>query len=799
MGLVSQSIKNLKSGISQQPDILRFPEQGAEQVNGWSSETQGLKKRPPTIFDKVMGAASSIGTAPLVHMINRDESEQYNIVFTGNGIRAFKLDGTEIAVTGDMSYVTTANPRDDLRMVTVADYTFVTNKTKNVANRGDIASPGFRTDMDAIVSIRGGQYGRTFSIYINGGLSATFTTPDGVNDTGGAVADQVKQTDAQFIVNKLHDDFVNRMGSGWGCDTGPGFMHIYPKNSDNIRQFVVQDGYANQLAVGCMREVQSFAKLPLEAPDGYTMQVVGDTSKSSDAFYVRYNAATKVWHETLGWNTHYGFDKNTMPHVLVRQANGTFDFHVADWADRAVGDDNTNPDPSFIGSAIHDIFFFRNRLGFISGENIIMGRTGNYFKFFPASVANTSDDDPIDVAVSHNRISILKYAVPFSEQLLLWSDQAQFILSADGTMSAKTVSLDLATEFDVSDKARPCGLGRGVYFASPRAQYSTINRYYAVQDVSDVKNAEDVTSHVPSYVENGVYSIAGSTTENYVCVLTSGAKNRIYMYKFLYLDEAIRQQSWSHWEFPEDVEILSAEPIGSTLYIMARNSQNVYMTHVNFTKETIDFVGEPYQLYIDIKKPYTIPAANFNPDSYQTSVNLRDVYGMGFAKGEVLMVDQTGLAQYFAEPVGGWANNTPVIYLDGDWSNKGVFFGRAIQFRYVFSKFLIKTMDQNGFVQTQDLGRLQLRRGWLNYVNSGSFDVDVVNANRTFTYGMTGKRLGSRDMVLGALNVATGQFRFSCCGEANSLTVVLRSNAPTPLNVVGAGWEGNFVNRAQGI
>ncbi|WPH66398.1 tail tubular protein B [Klebsiella phage VSG32] len=46
MALISQSIKNLKGGISQQPDILRFAEQGSVQINGWSSESEGLQKRP---------------------------------------------------------------------------------------------------------------------------------------------------------------------------------------------------------------------------------------------------------------------------------------------------------------------------------------------------------------------------------------------------------------------------------------------------------------------------------------------------------------------------------------------------------------------------------------------------------------------------------------------------------------------------------------------------------------------------------------------------------------------------------
>ena len=45
MSLINQDIKNLVSGISQQPPILRHPEQLEEQVNGFSSEAAGLQKR----------------------------------------------------------------------------------------------------------------------------------------------------------------------------------------------------------------------------------------------------------------------------------------------------------------------------------------------------------------------------------------------------------------------------------------------------------------------------------------------------------------------------------------------------------------------------------------------------------------------------------------------------------------------------------------------------------------------------------------------------------------------------------
>ncbi|UZT50455.1 non-contractile tail tubular protein [Enterobacter phage 04_vB_Eclo_IJM] len=126
---------------------------------------------------------------------------------------------------------------------------------------------------------------------------------------------------------------------------------------------------------------------------------------------------------------------------------GRFDFKEMEWSGRGAGDDDTNPMPSFVDSTINDVFFYRNRLGFLSGENVIMSRSAGYFAFFPKSVATLSDDDPLDVAVSHPRISILKYAVPFSEQLLLWSDEVQFVMTSSGVLTAKSIQLDVGSEF----------------------------------------------------------------------------------------------------------------------------------------------------------------------------------------------------------------------------------------------------------------------------------------------------------------------------------------------------------------
>lgn len=818
MGLVSQSTKNLKGGISQQPDILRFAEQGSEQINGWSSETEGLQKRPPTIFKKRLGDRNVLNGSPLIHLINRDENEQYYVVFTGTGIKVFDLEGKEYAVKGNMDYVKHGSPRDYLRMVTVADYTFIVNKAAVVRNRADKSTGGtFNPKRDCLIAVRGSQYGRTIKVTINGVDRVNFTLHDGAEAWQGRTISTDKVI--RYIVDQLKTgqttkgegnlpglghygvfDYVQTtpLPSTWTVQAMDGFVYVSAPSGQQIDTITTSDGYSDQLVYPVTHYAQTTTKLPLTAPDGYYVKIVGEAESTADQYYLQFDKTSKVWKESVGWNTTLGFNRSTMPHALVRQADGSFELKALDWRDRTAGDEETNPDVSLVGGSISDVFFYRNRLGFLSGENIVLSRTGKYFNLYPASVASLSDDDPIDVAVSHNRISTLKYAVPFSEELLLWSDQAQFVLTAAGVLSSKTIELNMTTEFDVSDRARPYGIGRGIYFASPRASYTGLMRYYAVQETMAVKSAEDMSAHVPNYVPNGVYSIKGSGTENFVSILTTGSPNKIYFYKFLYIDEEIVQQAWSHWDFGSNVEIMACDSIGSVMHIIARNSTDTFLVRVNFTKNTQDFVAEPYRLYIDHKLPYTIPTSAFNEDEYITKVDFRAAYGMSFQHGDVYVVAKDGVVVKEEEPEGGWKGN-PVVNLTGDWRNQEVFIGFAINFRYVFSKFLIKKSAEDGSTATEDIGRLQLRRAWVNYENSGAFLIEVENSSRLFKYTMSGARLGSSALRAGRLNVGTGQYRYPVTGNAVLNEVRIISDHTTPLNVIGCGWEGNYIRRSSGI
>lgn len=799
MTVVSQSVKNLKGGISQQPDILRFSNQGAQQINGWSSETQGLQKRPPTKFVKRLGGVGAFGSKPLVHMINRDSVEQYYVTFTGGNVRVHDLAGTEYNVRNYNGYADCSSPRTDLRVITIADYTFVVNRNKTVEMASALTPTDRNLKSRALFVIRGGQYGRTFTIRVNGNTEATLKMPNGSAEkvpVGEPYAgmNQVDMTDATFIATELATKLTAGIGSAYDVYSGPGWVMIERRdNSPSITSVSTQDGYGDQLLSGFIYQIQTFNKLPLQAPDGYFVEITGESARSGDNYWVKYDASSKVWEETARPGIIAGLNATTMPHALVRASDGQFDWKPLTWNGRTCGDDDTNPMPSFVGDKINDVFFFRNRLGFLSGENVIMSRASKYFNFFPASVSTLSDDDPIDVAISHNRVSILKYAVPFSEQLLLWSDQAQFVLSSNGILSSKTVELDLTTEFDVSDGARPHGIGRGVYFAAPRASYTSLKRYYAIQDISNVKSAEDVSAHVPSYLPNTVVSIQGSGTENFVSLISNGTPGNLYIYKFLYLDETLQQQSFSHWEFASNVKVLASACIGSYMYLVLDRPEGVMLERVEFTQNTIDIAQEPYRTYMDQKRLIQIGA--YDEDLNTSFVGIEAILGGLPASDSVFYtIDSQGVTQRFEGP---WPSGSGLSFT-GDREGEYVVFGREYTFTYEFSKFLIKQTADDGSTSTEDIGRLQLRRAWLNYEFSGAFEINVDNGSTQYVYAMAGGRLGTQ-LTLGELSLGTGQFKFPVTGNATAQSVTITSSNPNPLNIIGCGWEGNYIRRSSGI
>ena len=160
--LQSFVIPNLVQGVSQQADSQRDPSQGETQINGVSSIAEGLRKRDNShTLAKVSDAP--FGDA-FIHTILRDNIEEYLAVITSSGVRVFDLGGVEKLVhtpsgTGYLSSV--ADARQQIRAVTIADYTFITNTNTITAPKPDLAPKAARPEPhEALIWVKAANYGQ---------------------------------------------------------------------------------------------------------------------------------------------------------------------------------------------------------------------------------------------------------------------------------------------------------------------------------------------------------------------------------------------------------------------------------------------------------------------------------------------------------------------------------------------------------------------------------------------------------------------------------------------------------------
>ena len=780
MGLINQDIKNLVSGVSQQPPILRHPEQLEEQLNGYSSEAGGLQKRPPSLFVASLGRKINAATKPLVHFIDRDVNEKYIVLFTGSDIEVYDMRGNRKTVnfaSGTKPYITLNSPRYQIKAITIADYTFICNTNIVTKMTNTIDSRVWDTQ-GLLVNIKSGQYGRTYRIEVNGVTIASHETPDGSDKS------HTKLIATDYIAGQLAAQARN---NGYNATAGSSWVYI-THNSIKITNAVVYDGYNNQAAFGILQNVQKFTNLPATAPNGFTVKINGEEGSSTDDYYVSYVAADQVWRECARPSLKNHIDTTTMPHVLVREADGTFTFKCADWSARDVGDDDSNPEPSFIGETINDVFYHRNRLGFLSGENVILTRSADFFNFWMTSATKVQDTDPIDLAASDSTISTLYNAVTFDTDLVLFSRNAQFLLTADNTLTPTSANLTSAvTRYEASLKAKPVSAGRNVYFAAERAKYTSIREFFTAADNTDAKDVQDITAHVPNYIPNGVYKIITSTTENLMLYLTEGDETAMYIYKYLFIDSQRVQAAWSKWDMHG--AIYGGAFIDNALYLIVNRNGYYVLEKISFTINTVDFDNEPYRTLLDCKQSYQIDANAYDYYNDETVVELLDVLGYLYdANRQYSAVAPDGT--YVVAKDG-------KLRFEGDCRDQVITVGLNYDFKIVMSTIMVKQSD-NGNTQALIEGRLQLRQMWFNYADSGYFKVTVdIKDKQAFVYEYTSRLLGTRFNVLGAMPFTTGSFKFPIQAKNENVVISLETDTPLPVSLVGAGWIGNYQRRTR--
>lgn len=644
MAAVTQNIPSFLGGISTQQDTKKTPGQLADSINAYPDPTFGLNKRPGLKYLRqlVPNTNSNKYQDAKWFVINRDNDEVYLCAIhhehtkTHDGISIWNLRSTSVnnfpTVTITSETTTGENihpylnasgsglkPSESYEVVTIQDTTFIVNKNTTVQEQP--APPSYVANQWATVRIKTVDYSAKYKIRLDG----TWYTYDSRNgdDTTSSLSSHTDALDAEEILSGLSA----LLPSTYDVYQTSNTLEIFKSSGDIKVQ--ARGGKGGKALEAFVTKVDSISDLPDESVQGRKVKVA-PLNANSLAYWAEFeteeNTAQSIgkgsWIECRDPAVSPGLDGSTMPIELKNTTANAFtiqtikeinDPTTSGWTGRLVGDLKTNSSPSFVGKKISNVFFHNNRLGFLSGDNVILSQSGEYFNFYHITASALSDADPIDVSTSSVRPVNLTSALPAPQGVLLFSKDQQYVLySESGNLTPKDSLINGISAYEMDTKIKPADTGRFLCFASKSEAYTRVfsfqPRETGLPDVVEI--GKIIHTYIPANIQHMVTSTQNNMVGFYGTDDTSEESGRnIYFFKNFNDGEKNAMQSWFKWRLPG--RIYHVELINDRIYAIVETCGFISALTANLTSSPIDKLvttnsGKVITPYIDF---YTFPSA----------------------------------------------------------------------------------------------------------------------------------------------------------------------------------------------
>ena len=796
MATVSQKIPNLLGGVSQQPDSLKLPGQTRQCTNVLPDPTYGLLKRPGL---KLVSSLTGATTGGRWFSIFRDANEKYIGQFATDGtLRMWDaLTGAVKTVnaiaTAAKAYIANVST-EDFEMLQVSDYNFVLNRSKTVASLSTLSTAQAPT---AWVSINQVGYGVTYELILNG-TSYTYTTPTTASSSPPSVG---------LVTSSL----VSAVGSGTFTLTAIGNGISVRKNDSADFTIDAKGGLSGNAIVAWKGSVNSVADLPVSCLNGFIFKVSNLDSADSDDYYVQFkvsgtgNSGAGIWEETVAPGIKTTIDPTTMPHVIIREANGTFTFRALDkasvpadsnlyWKERVVGDETTNPFPTCVGSTITGISFFRNRLVLLSQQNVICSQPGDFFNLFANSAITVTPADAIDISCGALKPVTIKYALAISTGLLLFSEFAQFVLYTDSDVfSASTASIRLLSNFTSDPKSRPVETGTSIIFVDNNQGYAGVTEML-VQSVDNRPQTSDISRTTPNFVPADLRSLIASPSAYMVSFLADTNSNKLYIFKYFNNGSSRVLAAWFDWILPGECMLQAFDH--DKLYLITKQQNGYCLSTVTVLSDVagtaVNSSGIAYEYRLDL----------FDPNPTKTYVSGADTtkvyYKTGVADStlqSLAIVDRTNdKGQVYALTPQTDGGGT-YVSIPGNVSAATVTLGYAFTLTIALPRFYVKQGLSDGSIRADVVNIPRVQRLTVESTDTGPFTVSIA------ALGKSTKSLEYPQVVANSYLANTHPLPriirnvIPVMSKGTDVDITLASTTPFPLSFVSMTWQGMYSNR----
>ena len=754
-----------------------------------------LKQQGFSIYELLITAAATHTSAQLTTATNNLATAEtdYSNAVTAEGTAETNYDDevTDCAISSlpstEYLYGATA---DDIELLTINDYTFVLNKDKTVAMKSTTSAA---LPNQAFIVISVVAYNSNYTVTLNG-TNYTHTTPA---DTSGGT------TDASTIASALASS-LNGISGITATQVGPG---IYVSGTSAFT--ISTTGSAAEEGIYVFQDqINVTGRLPNQCQNGYVVKVYNSDIVDADDMWVEFQTTDNatsgpgVWEETIEPGLQFELDEKTLPHQLVRQADGSFKYEAVDWTDRLVGDDTTNPLPSFIGQKIKHIFFYRNRLGFLAKENIILSKAGDYFNFFAGSAQLVAADDPIDItATSRNPVN-LTYVQTVAVGLVLFSQNEQFLLSTDADiLGPTTAKINTLSNYECDESLEAVSLGTTLGFVSKTLLWS---RVYELGNIRKEAPAEanEISNNVAEFIPSDINSFISSPALSILSFGKTGSST-LYQYRFYQVGNDRLANTWYKWTLTGNLREQFFDE--TTFYAVCDDGTNVFVQSYDLTQASEEGfltlpTGEKTDICLDMFN--VNPRRSYDSSTKKTRVYLPYDHISGKTFRILLLGGYIGETVTADESIGLIPDNLTVAgsagayYVDvnGDYRGRNLIIGYIYNMSIELPKFYFGRTEGKQHV-TDSTADLIIHRLKVNTGLSGpvTYSVDitgrsdwqnVVNVTLPNTYN------------LGNVNLSASAEHIVPIFQRNTnLKITIKGDTAFPVSLNSMSWEGNYNTR----
>ena len=459
--------------------------------------------------------------------------------------------------------------------------------------------------------------------------------------------------------------------------------------------------------------VNDVGDLPSQCKNGMVVEVINSVA-DEDNHYVKFvgnngRDGEGTWQECAKPGRKIRFARNSMPIALIRTADGNFrlteldgssytisgdSYEVPYWDDALVGDDTTNPEPSFVGRTINKMTFFRNRFVLLAEEHIILSRPGDFTNFWNKSAITFISSDPIDISTSSEYPADIFDAIQVNQGLILFTKHQQFMLTTDSDVfSPTTAKINALSSYNFNFATNPISMGTTIGFLDNAGKYS---RFYEMADVvrEGAPNVIEQSKVVSKLFENDLKLISNSR-ENDVIFFSEEDTSTLYGYRYFDNIRERKMAAWFKWTLTGNIQYHCMQD--DSLYVVVRNNSKDQLLKYSIRTDanTVQLLGD--RIHLD----HIMPTSGW---TYNSST------GKSTKAKPVGLESSNQLAAYdiddTANPpvtIGNYALvtvNGSNLEITGDWSGQNFYIGYLYEMSVVIPTIYFK--QKSGETWTSD-------------------------------------------------------------------------------------------------